>query len=320
MPPRVGGITGPVALPAGARRYLARETYGRAPGRRAPFIAARAAAPAEAVAANTTEAAANHHGRRSAAARGGPRATRRARGAHHTAQAAQTAETGAPPATGAGKATRAERGAATPAPAEPGAAAPPRGASRTPTGARHTATQTSEPRAGQATTNRSRARAEEAAHAGGGTSARMDERNSRRGYGAGRTLDTSGTLKSSSRLRLAANAESVNEWEAAAACDWRQRIATLSAERQAKEPERPPRVAYRAARRTATRAAGQCRPAQRVAVHDWPGAFCARIMTARKERGGAAVLFSSSALLASSQIDFDSVGRVIPRPLLSERL
>lgn len=44
--PAKAGITGPVALPAGARRYLARETYGRAPGRRAPFTAASAKAGA----------------------------------------------------------------------------------------------------------------------------------------------------------------------------------------------------------------------------------------------------------------------------------
>lgn len=65
--------------------------------------------------------------------------------------------------------------------------------------------------------------------------------------------------------------------EAATACDWRQgqRHGNGNRRQDAKEPGRPRRASVQAARRTATRRAAKGHPAQRVAVHNWPGASCA---------------------------------------------
>lgn len=94
--------------------------------------------------------------------------------------------------------------------------------------------------------------------------------------------------------------------------------------------ERPRRASVQAARRTATRRAAKCHPAQRVAVHNWPGAGGtaaqraggprARIVTARTERGGAGGRIASSGLLTASESVSDGWGGMIPFPVPSERL
>ncbi len=105
---------------------------------------------------------------------------------------------------------------------------------------------------------------------------------------------------------------------------------TPGTEHHAKEPGRPRRASVQAARRTATRRAAKCSPAQRVAVHNWPGAGGtaaqraggprARIVTARTERGGAGGRIAFCGPLTASQIDSDGGGSMIPFPMPSERL
>lgn len=111
---------------------------------------------------------------------------------------------------------------------------------------------------------------------------------------------------------------------AATACDWRQgqRHGNGNRRQDAKEPGRPRRASVQAARRTATRRAAKGHPAQRVAA----GASAlahkldrqtvrqgAQLAEARKERGGAGGRILFPALLTCPQIDFNGMGRVIPR-------
>lgn len=184
-PRREPGIAA-VALPEGSRaKHGHAKREWNCPDRVPPFTA-KQAATADPIAAPTAKLRPNPHGRRSAAARGGPRATRRARGAHRSAAAERPAERAGAPATGAGKATRAERGRAATAPAAAGAAAPPRGASRQPAGARDTAPPADEQSVDTGVTNRSSAQGRAAARAQSSSAARTDERNSLGGSWVGR--------------------------------------------------------------------------------------------------------------------------------------
>lgn len=197
----MGGDVFPVPCPVRSAEHLARKSTIEAPGRRAPFTAAKAATASEPDPSATAEAPAPPHGRRSAAARGGPRATRRARrGAPHRAagEAAAAdrrrgaAQREAAPAPGAGR-----TGAPTAATAAGAAVAPPRGATAPPPGARDTATPADAPRGPGQPTNRSSAHAQPPAEAQGHAPARTDERHSCRGY-VGRAAQgrTSAALRS----------------------------------------------------------------------------------------------------------------------------